>query len=306
MSDIDESRIRQLDGSLLLIFRELLRQRRATQAAERLGLSQSAVSHALSRLRELFGDPLFVRRPHGLEPTVHATELGPRVDELLAAMASALGVAANFDPRTTTRGFRVAAPDHLATLLAPALLADFTQHAPEARFALSQRLGDEALQALSRDEIDLAIGRFGSQVRGFVVERVFDDYYCLVARRGHPALRRGVTRALYARLHHVQISVAGDFRSLEIDPPGERAPARRTVAAVPRFSMAFAVVAQTDAVAIAPHRLARAHAAAFGLSLHELPFRLDPIRVLAVHRPQADPGTLWLIDRVKRALDHGH
>jgi len=301
MNDIDASKIRQLDGSLLLIFRELLRQRRATQTAERLGLSQSAVSHALSRLRELFGDQLFVRRPHGLEPTVHAIELGPRVDELLAAMASALGAAASFDPRTTTRGFRVGAPDHLATLLAPALLSDFTKHAPEARFALSQRLGDDALQALNRDEIDLALGRFGSQVRGFAVEHVFDDHYCMVARRGHPALGRGLTRPLYAQLDHVQISVAGDFRSLEIEPPGERA-ARRTVAAVPRFLMAFAVVAQTDAVAVAPHRLARAHAKGFGLALHDLPFRLDPIRVLAVHRPQADRGTLWLLDRVKLAL----
>lgn len=152
MADIDTNKIRQLDGSLLLIFRELLHQRRTTYAAQRLGLSQSAVSHALSRLRVLLGEELFVRRPYRLEPTRHAIDLGPRVDELLAAMADALGLSSSFEPRTTARGFRIAAPDHLATLLAPALLSDFTRNAPQARFAFSQRLGDEALQAVARDD----------------------------------------------------------------------------------------------------------------------------------------------------------
>jgi DNA-binding transcriptional LysR family regulator len=302
MRDIDDDKIRQLDGSLLLVLRELLRQRRTTLAAERLGLSQSAVSHALSRLRVLFGDPLFVRRPYGLEPTRHAIELGPRIDELLAAMADALGLSAGFEPRSATRGFRIAAPDHLATLIAPPLLSAFASDAPQARFAFSQRLGEEALEALGRDEIDLALGRFGSPPQGFAFERILDDHYCLIARRRHPRLRKGLTRALYAQLDHVQISVAGDFRALEIEPAEQRASARRTVAAVPRFLMAFAVVAQTDAVAIAPHGLARAHASAFGLALHELPFRLDPIRVLAVRRPQADAGTLWLLGLIKQAL----
>src|SRR5690349_9146823 len=122
MSDIDSAKIAQLDGGLLLVLRELLRLRRTTPVAERLRLSQSAVSHALGRLRRLFGDPLFVRRPHGLEPTRHALELGPRIDALLESLNDALGLSARFDPATTTRGFRLAAPDSITTLLAPMLL----------------------------------------------------------------------------------------------------------------------------------------------------------------------------------------
>ena len=298
MSDIDATKIAQLDGSLLLVLRELLRLRRTTLVAERLRLSQSAVSHALARLRRLFGDPLFVRRPHGLEPTRHALELGPRIDALLDGLNDALGLSARFDAGTTTRGFRLAAPDSITTLLAPALLQAFGEHAPQARFAFSQQLGGEALDALRRDDVDVAVGRFRPELHNVLVERLFEDRYCLVARSGHPALRAKLTRALYRQLDRVLISVGGDFRTLELEPDGEIA-AARIVAAVPRFLIAFAVVNESDAVAIAPERIARRYAAVFGLTLHELPFALEPIRVLAVRKPHPDPGAEWLVGLLK-------
>src|SRR5690349_19591081 len=195
MPDIDTNKISQLDGGLLLLFAELIKQRRTTLVAQRFGLSQSAVSHALARLRGLFDDPLFVRKPYGLEPTRHALELAPQIDALLQAMGDALGLASRFDPRSTTREFRIAAPDGVTTLIAPSLLQAFDKHAPAARFAFSQRLGPEALQALRRDEIDLAVGRFAPMLEGVLVERLFEDRYCLVARAGHPQLKGKLTRA---------------------------------------------------------------------------------------------------------------
>ncbi len=299
MSPIDENKISQLDGALLLVLRELLRQRRTTLVAKRLGLSQSAVSHALRRLRALFGDPLFVREPHGLQPTRHALELAPRIDALIAAMGEAVGLVDSFAPETSTRDFRLAAPDHLATLLAPSLLQAFAAHAPGARFAFSQRLGVDALEGLRRDEIDLALGRFDGRIRGFTVQRLFEDQYCLIARTGHPRTGRKLTRASYAQLDHVQISVGGDFRGLDIESPAMRARPPHTVAAVPRFLMAFPLVAASDAVAIAPSRLAHAHAARFGVTVHALPFDLDPLRVVAVSRTDADRGVQWLIERLQ-------
>ena len=98
MSDFDLNQIRRLDGGLLLVFRELLRTRRASTVAERLGLSPSAISHALTRLRDLFNDQLFVRRPHGFEPTRRALELGPKIEALidLSPEEVAEGVRARF------------------------------------------------------------------------------------------------------------------------------------------------------------------------------------------------------------------
>ncbi|HWA63560.1 MAG TPA: LysR family transcriptional regulator, partial [Caulobacteraceae bacterium] len=132
MSDFDFNQIRRLDGSLLLVFRELLRRRRATEVADRLGLSPSAISHALTRLRDLFGDPLFVRRPHGLEPTRRALELGPKIDALLEAVAETLGSERAFDPGETERRFVLAAPEFVSAVIGAPLLDIFAAEAPRA------------------------------------------------------------------------------------------------------------------------------------------------------------------------------
>src|SRR5258707_316439 len=105
MSDIDIKNIRRVDGGLLLVFGGLLRRRRATAVARELGLSHSALSHALTRLRDVFDDPLFIRRPHGLEPTRRALELGPRIDTLLDQIDETLRRGQTFAPATSTRRF---------------------------------------------------------------------------------------------------------------------------------------------------------------------------------------------------------
>ena len=292
MSDIDTNKIRQLDGSLLLVLQALMRHRRTTAAAEQLGLSQSAISHALTRLRRLFGDPLFVRRPHGLEPTRHALELAPRIDALLAAAHEAMGLSASFDAATTTRGFRMGSSDFLATLLAPPLL----------RFAFSLVLGEDALKSLRLDEIDVALGRFPRRLGNFQVTQLFSDDYCLVARAGHPKVKGQLSKAQFEALDHVAVSVAGGFRSFNDQDLASLGIQRRVVAAAPRFTIAFAMAAQSDAVCVAPRRLAQAYGAAFQLRLFDLPLPLPPIEVIAVRRPTPDLGIDWLLDQVRRTM----
>src|SRR3990167_9610983 len=107
MSEFDLSQIRRVDGGLLLVFRELLRCGRASGTARRLRLTPSAVSHALTRLRDLFDDPLFVRRPHGLEPTRRALELGPRIEALIEMVGQALKPHEGFDPARSGRRFNI-------------------------------------------------------------------------------------------------------------------------------------------------------------------------------------------------------
>src|SRR5260370_10097917 len=113
MNDIDKNDIRKLDGSLLLVFRELSRTRRTTEAARRLGVTQSTVSHALARLRDLFDDPLFVRRPHGLEPTQRALELAPRIDSLIDMAGAVLARGGGFKPAPRARALLVGGPGFL-------------------------------------------------------------------------------------------------------------------------------------------------------------------------------------------------
>jgi DNA-binding transcriptional LysR family regulator len=304
MPDIDAAKIKQLDGSLLLVLRELLRQRRVTLAAQRLGLSQSAVSHALARLRELFDDPLFVRKAYGLEPTRHALDLAPRIDALLYAMQDAMGLPARFDPAETVRCFRIGAPDYMTGLFAPSLLTTFMARAPRARLAFSQRLGPDAQRALLRDELDLAVGRFGEAEDDVVLTPLFEDRYCVIARRDHPKLRRTLKAERLAELSQVQVSVSADFRVPEFMPLKAAAALPRVVAAVPRFSIAMSVVASSDAVAIVPEGLARSHARQLGLRVHEMPFRVEPIAVFAARRAHADAGTMFLLEQLQLAAAH--
>jgi DNA-binding transcriptional LysR family regulator len=113
---------------LLLVFRELSRTRRTTEAARRLGVTQSTVSHALARLRDLFADPLFVRRPHGLEPTQRALELAPRIDSLID-MAGAVMTRVGFDPAYSERRFRLAAAEFVTALVGGRLVQTFRREA---------------------------------------------------------------------------------------------------------------------------------------------------------------------------------
>src|SRR5260370_34050602 len=121
MNDIDKNDIRKLDGSLLLVFRELSRTRRTTEAARRLGVTQSTVSHALARLRDLFDDPLFVRRPHGLEPTQRALELAPRIDSLIDMAGGGRARGGGVQPAPRDRRFRSAGREVVTALIGGAL-----------------------------------------------------------------------------------------------------------------------------------------------------------------------------------------
>jgi DNA-binding transcriptional LysR family regulator len=299
MADFDLRKMRQLDFTLLTVLHTLLRVKRTTVAAQELGLSPSAISHSLARLRPLFGETLFLRRPHGLEPTRHALALAPKIEALLRDAQAAMGAAESFTPASAARDFRLAAPDHVGTLLAPPLLAAFERLAPRARFGLRAALGDDALEALRRDRIDLALGQFPSAVDGLKIERLYDDRYVLVARRGHPGVRGKVSRAAFEALPHVMVSVAGDLRAITDEHFRAQNIKRRVVATVPRFAAAFEVVRRTGAVAIAPERLARGQARELGLSLHALPVALAPIRIVMVRRPQREAGLEWLAATVQ-------
>ena len=303
MSDIDISKIRQLDGALLLVFQSLIRHHRTTVAAERLNVGQSTISHALARLRLLFDDPLFVRRPHGLQPTIRAMELAPQIDALIDAVGAALGGKVGFDAALATRSFRLASSDFLATLLAPGLLGEFQRQAPNSRFALGLALGQAALRQVRHNEVDLALGQFLRTPDGLDAVPLFTDDYCLVLRAGHPLIVAGrIDREAFATLDHIAVSVAGDYRTPTERDFADRGLSRRIIAAAPRFPTAFAMVASSLATCIAPRRLAMAQAGAFGLEVCDLPVSLPSIRIVAVRRRIPDAAVDWLLGALLAAV----
>jgi DNA-binding transcriptional LysR family regulator len=315
MIDFDMNDIRRLDGGILLVFRELLAQRRATQAARTLGLSQSAVSHALGRLRKLFNDPLFIRRSHGLEPTQRALELGPRIEALIELAGNTLSSKTRFEPARTRRRFSLAAPEWVASILGAPLAAIFIEAAPNATFAMRPLLIDLALNALRRGEIDLALGQFVRIPPGLEAEALYTDQLCVIAREGHPTVRPPLDFRTYAATPHVFVGQppGASFNSLPYDPE-QMAQAYgvtpepdvvRTVAYVSGWESAMLIAATSDAVADCPERLARRYAGRLGLQIIDAPYKGRAARaqvVQAVRRSGgADPGIDWLLDQVRAA-----
>jgi DNA-binding transcriptional LysR family regulator len=298
MADINENDIRRVDGGLLLVFRELARRRRTTAVAAHLGLSQSAVSHALARLRDLFGDPLFLRRPHGLEPTARAAELAPRIEALIEAIDASLRPDAAFDPSRIDRFFRVVATEHAGEAIAARLAPRLRAFAPRARFVWQFARGYVALEALRRGQADVALGRFEALPAGLVGEPLFEDRYCVVARRDHPTIRGEMDTETWAAAGHVFASSHMAFDEVVGPAIGEDAMPSpdqvASVALVPRWEMALAVVAASDAIATGSRRIAEDQAARYALQVMEPPQSDYPSwTVSLVRRAGADAALDW-------------
>ncbi|MEI9993309.1 MAG: LysR family transcriptional regulator [Rhizomicrobium sp.] len=299
MADIDLNNIRRLDGGLLLVFRGLLRRRRTTVVARELGLSQSAVSHALTRLRDIFDDPLFIRRPHGLEPTRRALELSPRIDALIDLAGATLERGDAFDPARSERRFSLAAPEFVTALLGGKLVTAFRKQAPRASFYVHFLSRRSPLDAVRRGEIDVALGHYPTVAPGLVSELLFEDRYCVVARRGHPAIKGRISHPVWLKTGHVFA-----------DAPLERGIEEETsqvddiayVAIVQRWLTALVMVAASDAIATCPLRLAQSQAKVLDLQVISAPFLQDRIPVYAVRRTEGvDPGADWFLDQIRRA-----
>lgn len=304
MSDIDIAKLRRLDFSLLLIFREIIRQGRSAAAAERLGLSQPAISHALARLRDLTGDPLFLRRPNGLQPTPLALRLAPRIDALIQLAGEALGDHGAFVPAASDRLFRIATNDYAGSLLTAPLIADVAVQAPAARLSFRFAIGKSAIKGLRDGDLDLAIGRFAGLPDGMTATRLFEDSYCVIARAGHAALQGGLDLPAYLALGHLLVSFTGGLTGT-VDAGLKRLGlTRRIVAGSPMFLTALAAVAASDLIATVPARLARRFAPAFGLACFEPPLALDPLVIEMVRSRLSlgDPAVDWLATRIAAIL----
>jgi DNA-binding transcriptional LysR family regulator len=301
MSDINEMKLRDLDFTLLLIFQEVYRSRRSIAAAERLGLSQPAISHALGRLRRILGDRLFVRQPSGLRPTPLATILAPKVDTILSLAGEALHGPTQFDPLSSRRVFRVSANDFVGTLLAEPLISLFAHAAPSAGLAISFAGGPGlAFKKLRENDLDVAIGRFPEVPDDCRTARLFDETYLVLARANHPGLRKGLDLNSYLRLGHLIVSFAGDLVGTIDEHLARKGLSRRVVASTPMFLTAFAAAAKSDLLVTAPKRLVQRYARNFKLQVFELPFAPDAF-FMDIVRSQysiSDPAIDWLVENI--------
>jgi DNA-binding transcriptional LysR family regulator len=300
MADINTIDLRRIDTGLLLVFLGLMRHRKSGVVAEEMGLTQPAISHALKRMRGIWGDPLFLRQPQGLEPTAVALALEPRVRQIIDLLGETLRGPEAFDPATSPQRLRIAAYDYeLATILPP-LLSQLATGAPSMTVHALPLQREAALAALVDGTIDLALGFFDAVSDPFLATTLHDETYRVTARAGHPLLD-ALTAETYAEARHLLVAPRGDVRGIVDQALALRGMTRQVAAAVPLFFPALATLADSTMVATMPTRVVERFAAHFGLDSRPLPFEVPSFPVSAVrHRRDArSPMLDWVLAQLR-------
>lgn len=286
------------DLNLLRVFDAIWREGQVTRAAQSLGLSQSALSSALKRLREHLGDPLFVKTHRGMQPTPYAEQVAAEVAAVLDQVRHRVLTPPHFDPGATDRWFTLCTSDLGETAFMPVLLQHFAEVAPKVRLRTVTGTLAQRLEALERGEIDVVLGPY-PEIRGAdVMQRLLSSHgvVCL-ARQGHPAVRNGaITEDAYRAATH---AVLRDEARLH-DPVEQYLQARgvqRSVAYVcSHFLSIPPVVAGTDLIATVPAAAGRIFNTDPRLQLADPPFafpRFD-VKMYWHRKTHNDVALRWL------------
>lgn len=299
MSNFSYTQLRRLDLTLLLVFAEAMRTRKLGVVAERLGLTPSGVSHALTRLRDIFQDPLFLRHATGVRPTPRAIAMLDDVNAAIAALSRTVE-RSDFDPASIRRVFRIAALDFGVAMLAPHLIETIAKSAPGVQLSFLALYKAEALRSLADGQIDIAIAVFKEAPPGFKRRVLAKESFVTVARRKHPRLRGGLSLRRFVELDHLLVSPAGDLDGPVDDALRAAGKTRRVVAALPQFLAALATTAASDVLLTVPKSLAKAYAPTFGLSIYETPIAMPGYEMAAVQGPLSarDPAVDWLVNNL--------
>lgn len=290
--------LRDVDLNLLVVLDALLRERSVTLAAEKLNLTPSAVSHALKRLRVLFDDELLLRDGRRMRPTVRAESLAETLPRLLRQVSSTIETPEAFNPATSTRTFRLAAPDFVASLV-PSLLRDIHTAAPGVRVELAP-YSASAVRDLAEGRYDALIASGAAQSDDLRATPLDAWPWAVYARAGHPAFDHWSLTA-WSNYPHLQVRPAVAEGQGPTDRKATELGIHRDVrAVVPHFSMAAPILANTDLLLTVPSVAMGNSAAAYNLKEREPPFDLAPLG-LSLFRSAAhgdEPGVRWFHERV--------
>jgi DNA-binding transcriptional LysR family regulator len=297
--------MQNIDLNLLIALDVLLSERSVTGAARRLGLSPSAMSRTLARLRTAMQDPLLVQAGRALVPTPYAEGLSERVQELVRdARAVLQPTPTTLDLVSLERIFTIRAGEGFVEMAGASLMAAVTQAAPQVRLRFVPKLDKEA-QPLRDGSIDLEIGVLGTSAPEVRMQLLFRDRYVGVVRSGHPLLIGDLTPQRYAASSHVSASRRGHFLG-PVDTALEGLGLERNIPlVVATYPDAMRVVRNSDLVGLVPrsclgNALVGDHAAMLGLTSFELPVLTPDFKISAIWHPRldADPAHRWLRETI--------
>lgn len=278
---------------MLRTFDALLTERSVSRAASRLFLSQPAVSSSLKRLREVFGDPLFTRTAHGVEPTPRAHALAPHVHAVLADVARLLAAGREFEPALSDRVFRMAGSDNMSRLILPPLCGLLTRLGSGIRLFWEAANYAALGERLQRGDADFGLLPRASSPANLSSELLYDDSYVFVTRRGR--FSPPLSMADFCSAPHVFLGYGRSALDDTIDQILARAGQRRhTQVAVTSFEQMVDLLVRAEHVSVFPARVASQYSDA--LESFSLPFELPRYGMYLCwsHRFDEDPGIQWL------------
>jgi len=295
--------LRKFDLNLLVIFHAIMATRSVVGAAEQIGLSPSAVSHALARLRLMLNDQLFQRTSRGLEPTERALALAAEIETGLAHIGNAIEGQHSFDPATAERVFTIQIADYISGIVLAPLADRLQKEAPGVSVeVLPFATGADADKMAADVQVRFTPGDTALSARR--AERLITGKFVVVMRPGHPAADSDLTPEAYAALNHVRLSPAAIGTVMVDEALDRRGLKRRIVMSVPSWLDLPQIVERSDLVAIVPSRWLGADARLARLRAKELPlpevkFAIDLCWDV---RRDRDPGQRWFRTIIKEVV----
>lgn len=284
-----------LDLNLLLVFDAVMQERNVTRAATRVGMSQPAVSAALSRLRHHMRDELFVRVPVGVRPTPRAVELAMPIRHALAELQQALNPAM-FSPAEARHRFGIVMDDYLEAVLLPQIAGRLAREAPAMEVRVLPGGTETAAGLLDSGAAEFAAGAFDRPAERFAVIELFVETLACVMRKGHPYARKALTLEAFAGLPQLIVAVCGLPQVSAVDAILQKRRLTRQVGMIAHSVLAVpSIIANSDMVALLPERLARRAAGPWGLVIKRAPLNLQPstIRLMSLRRLGRYPAHQW-------------
>lgn len=303
------STLNNLDLNLLVIFEMLMTERHVTRAAERAHLSQSAMSHALNRLREQLGDPILVRTDQGMQPTPRAVAMLPAVRQALTLLERTIAPPEAFVPAESERRFVIASTDYFEIAVLPGLVAYLQQAAPRVSVEMELISSQFSAQRLESQSVDLLVGLDETEempVHLIKEPWISEEQVCLVGE-DNQRIKHALTLEQYAYLPHVVfVDLVGGGESSRIDSwLAQRGLARTFISRNLNYLAAARIVAKTEAIMTLPYQLAILLCQMLPVRLVKPPMGLPSLDMTVIYHPffAKHPSTQWLKSQV---LEFGH
>lgn len=288
--------LKDVDLNLLHIFHQLLLERRVNAVAEKLGLSQPAVSNALNRLRRLLGDELFLRTSKGMEPTPYAAQLAEPIAYALSTIQNSLNQRSSFDPASSDRRFTLGMTDIGEIYFMPKLMTLLAKVAPRVSVSTVRNTAVNLRDEMESGHVDLAVGLLPQLKTGFFQRKLFKQAYVCMFRAGHPLDKSKLSLEEFSRADHVTVVSAGTGHA-KVDEFIEKKGIHRNIKlTVPHFVAVGNILSSTDMIATVPERFAMECMQPFGLKYVKHPLQMPEIGInvfwhAKFHR---EPGNQWL------------